>query len=456
MNEKNLILLTDAYKMSHWQLYPENTEYVHSYAEARSGELIQFFGLQIYLMEYLKNPITKKDLNEAEEFVRAYSQPFFKQGWEKIIENHKGFMPLKIKSVAEGTNLPSSNVLLTVENTDPEFYWLPSYFETQILRAIWYPTSIASLSKKIKNLILGYLEKNGDENSINFKLHDFGARGVSSHESAMLGGAAHLINFDASDTVEGSIALQKYYNAPVVGRSLPASEHTNIISFGDDEKSEEQAFRKFLSIYAKPGTIVACVSDTRNIYLAIDRLWGETLRQDIIDSGAIVVIRPDSGDPCIVAPSCVHLLDQKFGHSLNQKGYKVLNNVRVVQGDGITYEAISSILEILDNMGYSADNITFGMGGALLQIPNRNTHSFAYKCSAVKINGKVIETYKSPITDKGKISKKGILKLIKTEGVYTTVTDKEAGKDYLEEKFYNGKLLNMTDFAEVRKNSLED
>ncbi|MDI9313292.1 MAG: nicotinate phosphoribosyltransferase [Hydrotalea sp.] len=456
MNNQNLILLTDAYKTSHWQLYPDNTTFVHSYAEARTGDLIQFFGLQIYLKQYLQRPITQQDINEAEEFTKTYGLPFYKTGWKKILKNHGGFLPLKIKSVDEGTNLTASNVLLTVENTDPEFYWLPSYVETQILRAIWYPTTVASLSKKIKNIILAYLKKNGDEQSINLKLHDFGARGVSSHESAMIGSAAHLVNFDGSDTLEGSLALQQYYDAPVVGRSIPATEHTNIIAFGDGKESEERAFRKLLSAYAKPGAVLACVSDTRNIYLAIDKLWGDALRQDIIDSGATLVIRPDSGDPSIIAPSCVHLLDHKFGHTVNRKGYKVLNNVRVIQGDGITYETISSILAILDDMGYSGDNITFGMGGALLQIPNRNTHSFAYKCSAVRVNDTLIETYKSPITDRGKASKKGILKLIKSEGVFKTVTTKEAGDDYLQERFNNGKLINPTNFAEVRRNSLID
>ena len=301
-----------------------------------------------------------------------------------------------------------------------------------------------------------YLKKNGDEGAINFKLHDFGARGVSSHESAMIGAAAHLINFDGSDTLEGSLALQQYYDAPVVGRSIPATEHTNIIAFGDNKDSEEMAFRKLLSAYAKPGAVVACVSDTRNIYLAIDKLWGEALRQNIIDSGATLVIRPDSGDPSVVAPHCVQLLDNKFGHKLNQKGYKVLNHVRVIQGDGITFETISSILAILDDMGYSTDNIIFGMGGALLQMPNRNTHSFAYKCSAVRVNNELIETYKSPITDRGKASKKGILKLIKDNGVFKTVTINQPGTDYLQERFNNGKLLHTTNFAEVRRNSIID
>ena len=36
-----------------------------------------------------------------------------------------------------------------------------------------------------------------------FKLHDFGARGVSSLESAMLGGMAHLVNFRGTDTLTG-------------------------------------------------------------------------------------------------------------------------------------------------------------------------------------------------------------------------------------------------------------
>lgn len=46
------------------------------------------------------------------------------------------------------------------------------------------------------------------------------------------------------------------------------------------------------------------------------------------------------------------------------------------------------ILEKLSDEGWSAENVTFGCGSALLQKLNRDTLSCAFKCSYVETNGK--------------------------------------------------------------------
>lgn len=246
-----------------------------------------------------------------------------------------------------------------------------------------------------------------------FKLHDFGARGVSSAESAAIGGAAHLVNFRGTDTIVAIRLLRNYYNHEISAYSIPAAEHSTMTSWGREHETE--AYRNMLDVYAKPDSLIAVVSDSWDIYNAVEHIWGEVLRQNIIDSGVTVVVRPDSGDPEEVVSKVTNLLANKFGTTENSKGYKVLNNVRVIQGDGVNPESIEAILKSLEAQGYSATNIAFGMGGALLQKVDRDTLKFAFKCSAVQRVGEWQDVYKDPVTDPGKRSKKGRLDLVKTE-----------------------------------------
>jgi nicotinamide phosphoribosyltransferase len=451
----SIILNTDSYKASMFNQYPEGTEQVFSYIESRGGEYPEtlFFGLQAFLREYLAKPITKVDIDEAEVLLKAHGEPFNRAGWEYILEKHQGYLPLAISAVPEGSIVPTGNVLVTVCNTDPKCFWLTTYVETALLRAVWYPTTVATNSWTSKKIIQRYLEKNGDPAGISFKLHDFGARGVSSEESAGLGGMAHLVNFMGTDTISGIRYAMKYYDASVCGFSIPAMEHSTVTSWG--QMKEIDAFRNMLKYHAKPGGLVACVSDSYDIYKACD-MWGISLKQRVIDSGATVVIRPDSGDPVEVVPKCAEILAYHFGTTTNSKGYRVLNNVRLIQGDGVDHNTIEKILKVLDNKAFSADNVAFGQGGALLQQVNRDTCKFAMKCSAVKVNGSWRDVYKNPVTDPGKRSKRGIVNLYKTsEGKYISDTytniSKSAGWSFGSDPvYYNGTLVNETTFDKVR------
>jgi nicotinamide phosphoribosyltransferase len=188
------------------------------------------------------------------------------------------------------------------------------------------------------------------------------------------------------------------------------------------------------------------------------------LKQQVIDSGATVVIRPDSGDPVEVLPKMFTILGETFGYTKNAKGYKVLNNVRMLWGDGINQMSIASILRtVVDVHGWSADNLAFGMGGALLQQIDRDTQKFAMKCSAAKINGEWVDVFKDPITDKVKASKKGRITLWTNSGgefassvtAPTGWTDRGIGgwTEAMEEVFRDGKLIKEVTFDQVRANA---
>jgi nicotinamide phosphoribosyltransferase len=459
---KNILLNTDSYKTSMFKQYPAGTTGVYSYIESRGGvyDTTVFFGLQAFIKEYLLDPITQADIDVADEILTAHGEPFNREGWEYILRVHNGFLPVVIRAVPEGSVVPVKNVLATIENTDPECFWLTTYLETALLRAVWYPTTVATQSKSIKRVIQHYLEMTGDPTTIDFKLHDFGARGVSSLESAGIGGASHLVNFMGTDTLSGILFAREYYNAGIAGFSIPAAEHSTITSWG--RENEVKAYDNMLTNFAKPGTILAVVSDSYDIYNAASNLWGEELRQKVIDSGATVVIRPDSGDPDTVCRKLVQILGEKFGYTTNAKGYKVLNNVRLIQGDGVNEHTIRMILGGFQAYGWSADNIAFGMGGALLQILDRDTQKFAMKCSSAEVNGKWIDVQKDPITDSGKKSKAGRVTLWQSGGEFASGVKPPAGwtdKGYggwteaLQTVFRDGKIIREYDFAEVRANS---
>lgn len=446
----NPVIDTDSYKFSHYLQYPEGMEYNYSYFESRGGDYNHtvFFGLQ-YLLHELAKPITKEMVDEAEALANAHGfADFNREGWDIIVNEYNGKLPIRIKAVPEGSVVPYRNVLTTVENTDPRLGWLTSYVETKLAR-LWYPCTVATRSWTCRRIIEGFLNKTSDnpEAEIPFKLHDFGSRGVSSLETAAIGGAAHLVNFLGTDTVVALQFLQKYYGAEMPGFSIPAAEHSTMSPYGRD--GEADAYRNMLEKFGD-GNLVAVVSDTWDIYNAAENIWGEQLKSEVEAANALVVIRPDSGDPVEVVTKLIQILDEKFGSATNTKGYKVLNNVRIIQGDGMDQDQIRVVYWHITNMGYAADNLAVGMGAGLLQKLNRDTCKFAYKTSWMQINGKSVDVYKDPVTDKGKKSKKGRLSLISRNGHYETVPEQDYG-DELEVVFENGEIKKTQTLEEIRE-----
>lgn len=462
LNLISTITRTDSYKFSQWVQYPKGTTHISSYIESRGGENESvFFGLQAFIKEYLMKPITMNDVKRAEHIVQAHGLPFNREGWEIIVKEYEGKLPIEIQAVPEGTVMGTHNVQVQVVNTDPRLWWLTSYLETALLRAVWYPSTVATKSRKMKKVIAKALHETSDvpvNDQIFFKLHDFGARGASSGETAMLGGMGHLINFMGTDTFEAIEGVMAYYNTDqVVGFSIPASEHSTITSWG--RENEVDAFENMLDTFGGPGKLLACVSDSFDIYAATRDLWGEKLKDKVLAMGGTLVVRPDSGDPETVPVEIIEILAEKFGFTVNSKGYKVLNPaVRVIQGDGINEYSLPKILENLKKAGFSADNIAFGMGGGLLQAWNRDTLKYAMKASAIRINeGEWVGFSKDPITDKGKRSKEGRLGLVIDCGIggcsHRTLPETIANQkgNLLRTVFRNGDILIEDTFEEIRK-----
>lgn len=463
------IIRTDSYKFSQWVQYPAGTEYVSSYIESRGGEDESvFFGLQAFMKDYMTTPITMKDVDRAERIVLAHGLPFNRSGWEIVVNEYNGMIPVTIEAVAEGTVMPTHNVQVQVVNNDPRLWWVTSYLETALLRGVWYPSTVATKSRKFKKMIAAALKKSSDvpvEDQINFKLHDFGARGASSSETAILGGMAHLVNFMGTDTAEALVGVMEYYNTDeVVGFSIPASEHSTITSWGRER--EVDAYENMIDKFAGPGKLYACVSDSYNIWDAISNLWGRKLRDKVISSGGTLVVRPDSGKPVEVVVKSLKLLAAAFGSTTNSKGYEVLpSHVRLIQGDGINEQSLPEILEAIMDAGFSVENVAFGMGGGLLQAWNRDTLKYAMKASAIKGADGVWRGFsKDPVTDHGKRSKEGRLALVKEAGFGINEYIRTVPEDYIWEfqatnmlrpVFKNGVILIEDTFENIRERAKE-
>lgn len=453
----NLILNTDSYKYSHFAQYPPETAAISAYIESRRGgdyEQMLFFGLQMFLKDYLSKPISQADIDEADAMITAHGLPFNRAGWDLLLTRHGGFLPIAIEALPEGMVVPVGTPLVQVKNTDPDFFWLPTFLETSLLRAVWYPTTVATVSWHVRQMIAETLEKTCDDPAgvLPFRLHDFGARGTTSFEQAGIGGAAHLVNFMGTDTVSGLVYAKRFYGEEMAGYSIPAAEHSTMTSWG--EERESAAYENMLNQFGGDGKLVAVVSDSYDLFRAVRKIWGEELKEKVEQFGGTLVVRPDSGDATRVPIDTIEMLGEIFGHSVNAKGFKVLAPcVRVIQGDGITPKTIRILLEALVERGWSAENLAFGMGAGLLQRVNRDTLRFAMKANARQDkDGSWHGISKDPKTDPGKASKRFRQAVVMRDGQPTAalLRDIDESENLLQPVWQNGELLRDWRFDEVR------
>lgn len=471
----NIILDTDSYKIGgHWNMYLDGPGYINSYGECRSGakhaEQV-VIGLQMLLDRLEGCVVTPRMVDEAAEYCRYHfgnDEAFNFYGWMDIATRLQGKLPIVIEAVPEGTVVGKSNVIIQIRNTDPKHKWLVGYIETMLSR-IWYPIAVATKSREVKKVIKEYWGLTSDQGKdafgINFCLHDFGGRSCASYDAGGIGGAAHLVNFMGTDTVQALKFAKEYYDADLktLAFSVPASEHS-IMTYKLQE-GEAEVFESLLDKY--PKGILSVVSDSYNVYEFTSTI-AERFKEKILAREGKTVFRPDSGNPVTVTIAVLENLGNVFGYTINNKGYKVLNEkVGTLWGDGIDIDGIEKILKAMMVAKWSAENIVFGMGGALLQKLNRDTEAWTFKACARKNtdpNAEWIDIYKDPIDASAssnftKKSKRGVLKLIKDDdGVYQTVRLDATGplgefKNELVPVFMNGEILKRYTFDEVRANA---
>lgn len=455
----NICLATDSYKIWHWKGYLPNTENNYGYLEARNGAKFNktvCFGLQYILKKYLEGQVvTQEKIDEADALMREHLGPGFfnREGWQYILARYKGRLPVRIKSVAEGTPVDVSNVLMTVELTvnDPHLCWLTNFLESLLLH-VWYPMTVATLSYELKIMIGDYMKQTCDTlDSLPFKMQDFGFRGVSSYESAQIGGAAYMTSFAGSDNVPALMIPRQYYHFNgMPAFSVAATEHSIMTARGEEGEWDvlDHIFK------TTPKGVLSLVIDSYDFERFITTC-GTKYKDIILNREGVTVFRPDSGDPVTTTIQCLHLLEKHFGCYMNGKKYKVLNDkVRLLWGDGIDYDGIRSILFAMRNHGYSTECMAcFGMGGGLLQKVNRDTQRMAFKSSAQYYDGAWHDVWKKP-KDMSKASKRGRLALIKVDGKFQTIREEELGdrQNYLVTVFEDGHITKEYTWDEVKAN----
>lgn len=476
INWKDCILFsTDSYKYSHFEQYPEGTTKIYSYIEPRSIHKefgissVIVMGVQYFINKYLMKPITMKHVEAANLFARLHGIPFNYNGWKRIVEKCNGYLPIEIKAVKEGSSVRVKNAICTVTNTDDEFPWIVNYIEAALLRSVWYQTTVATYSNECKKVILESLAVtsypkgspvNWEDyiNSANFNLHDFGARGVSSGESAMIGGAAHIGSFMGSDTIEGILSLIENTNPDSMPAfSVPAAEHSTVTIYLRD--GEKEAILNMINKFKGKFPIISFVADSYDLWNNINMVCVDLI-DEIRASGLKYVIRPDSGNPAKTILKVFEHIKHYGLMKLNENGYYELPDyLGVLQGDGIDLRSLKGILDTLTNNKFSSKGLVFGMGGKLLQSHSRDDFGFAMKCSYAIVNGEPRDVFKDPVTDSGKRSKKGMLKLITFNRAHHTVSTSddpnwECYPDELESKYKNidnGIVVSIDKFEDIKK-----
>ncbi|PJE13479.1 nicotinate phosphoribosyltransferase [Mycobacterium sp.] len=475
------LLSTDAYKLDHRRQYPKGTEFVYSNLTARGTRLADvdatvFFGLQAYLQQLQQCWQVLFDLDPDEldavltgyeEFVTALLGPN-DIGAEHFRELHAlGYLPLRVRAVEEGTLIPLRVPYLTVENTDPRFYWLTNYLETELSAQLWQPITSATLAWRNRALLDERAALSGDEDAVKFQGHEFAYRGMSGTEAAAASGAGHLISFTGTDTLPAIRYIQQYYpgsDGELIGASVPATEHSVMCAGGQD--GELQTFDRLLALY--PCGTLSVVSDTWNLW----RVLTEYLpaRADEIKSrSGKLFIRPDSGDPELILcgdpdasvgtpehKGVVRLLAETFGTVVNGKGFRELDaHVGAIYGDSITYERADSITRNLMDQGFASTAVVFGFGSYTYQYQTRDTFKMAVKATWVQVDGQGRDILKDPITDDGsKKSATGRLAVRRrADGrPYLIEHAEHDPDDELRTVFEDGQLLRTQSFAAVRAN----
>lgn len=433
----NTIMLTDSYKLSHFNQYPSDMTAMQSYLTARSSlyKDIVFFGLEYLIQSYLTRPITEHDIVEAEVFAKAHGVPFNTSGFERTKE--LGYWPVKIIAKPEGAVCNTGETLLTIESTDPESAWVVNYLETLLMK-VWYPSTVASKSLHVRKILENWYEHTGAEKAgLDFAYHNFGDRGSSSVESASIGGAGHLTSFMGTDNFNSlKLISNTYFHSDAgVGFSIPATEHSTVTSWG--RENEFKMIENYLESN-KGQQIIACVLDSYNIYNAVEFVTSHLKSRIESDEYPAFVIRPDSGNPLDIIPSIFSILENNkvkyTTHSASGVDYKLFTKYRIIWGDGVTPEAIDDILKLVVALGYSPANVNFGSGGDLMQNVNRDTCGFAMKCCAIKRgNGDWLPVFKEPMHDGFK----------KSSGGFKEV---ENGVEY----YNNGYTHSGNSFADIR------
>ncbi|KAG1671884.1 hypothetical protein FOA52_003451 [Chlamydomonas sp. UWO 241] len=411
-----------------------------AYGEFRKGydndtedTRLVYYGMRYIIEEYVSQQWTMQDVVMADSFFKTHMAPGFtdfpfpRELFVKFVEENDGYFPVTIETLPEGTCIHVRVPVYQI-TAEGEYSPLVTFLET-LLTMVWYPTTVATLSRRARDVVEASFEKTSEGGKCNLlvgsRLHDFGFRGCTSVEQSIIGGCAHLLNFRGTDTMSAAYYAQFHLNGGrPVGMSVPATEHSVMTAWG----TESQAMENMIDHFGEG--IFSIVMDSYDYAKALSELLPAVVAKKQIGKGGFMVLRPDSGDPVEAVLMALHAADKVFGSVVNKLGYKVINGAGVLQGDGIDIIVMAKIADAVAAAEFSAECVAYGMGGGLLQRLNRDTMSFATKLNhIVYASGEAHDCMKQPQTDTGKFSLPGMVAVKRVDGVPTAFPKGGAGTD---------------------------
>ena len=518
----NPFLATDGYKTGHHKMYPKGTTLVYSDFTPRSNKYapegcdkVVSFGQQM-IMKQIKEMFDKYFFGER-KFDKLYEDfipnlEFKKEVCQEIKKEYSlylgtdydvshiealwdlGYLPIKVKALPEGTEVPMGVPVLTLYNTHPDFFWLPNFLETLISNLLWKPMTSATIAHQYKKNLTNWALKTDKENVgfVEFQGHDFSMRGLDSINATISSGLGHATSFLGSDSLPVIHGARKYYGEQEgVVHSVNATEHSVMCAGSKDD--EIGTFRYLMSQF--PTGILSIVSDTWDLWKVIIEYLPQ-LKDEILARDGKIVIRPDSGNPVDIIcgkpknkgdrdklyasveeqKGVIELLWDIFGGTINKQGYKVLDShIGAIYGDSITIDRAEEICKRLEAKGFASTNIVLGIGSFTYQFNTRDTFGFAMKATYVEVANRLCENtcgacedegqcvgetigreiFKDPITDDGtKKSAKGLLLVEKEDEdyiLYDSVSWKEEETGFLQTIFEDNKLFNETSLTKIRQ-----
>lgn len=449
--DTNFILSVDGYKLNHWAEMPLNKDgtiadiFVQSAIVPRKIPYYSFDGKIVAMGQTLVSQIiyntriTVEMIDEAEIETTNQGYEFNRAGWEYIVANYDGYLPLRVDGVPEGTLIDPQTPVITFINTDPKVGWLPSYLENWAQGIVWVMSEDATLHRKGRSIFRELMIETGsDLNYLDYKIHNFGDRGARSPEEApVLSGISHAALFNGSDCARVNRYIKAIYgsnnNGDVYTTSIEAFEHTTTmlasdVANKDDFGAAVRAVERLEAVVArtKRGIGIPLISvpiDTYDSERFAAEYIGERLRERIIASGGTLVGRPDSGDIYEEPGKIGRIFAEKFGTTVNSKGYNTLHPaIAVIQGDGVNIETTEGIVRAyITTSGNSLDGFVVGMGGGATNWTKRDDASFSQKATAYSFDGEHwFPLLKDPITDRKKKSISGLV-FVDRDNVVRTV-----------------------------------
>lgn len=485
-SQLSAMILCDFYKVSHREQYPKDTEVVYSTWTPRESRIeginkVVSFGQQAFIKEYLVNFFGEHFFKRPKtDVVKEYSRYIqFTLGTPSPYTQHiedlhdLGYLPLEIKSLPEGTLVPTRVPMLTIQNTDTRFFWLTNYIETLASCELWQSATSATIAFQYKKILTRYAkETGGDPEFVGFQGHDFSMRGMGGLHASMISGLGHLVSFVGTDTIPAIFRAEKFYNANIekelVGTSIPATEHSVMCANG---QSEKEVFTRLLTeVY--PKGFISIVSDTWDFWNIVGVIL-PSIKDLVLARDGKLVIRPDSGDPVKIIcgdkdssnpyakKGLVECLWDTFGGTTNKMGFKILDShIGAIYGDSITLERCEQICQGLKAKGFASTNVVYGIGSYTYQYNTRDTFGFALKSTACVVAEKEYQLFKDPKTDSGvKKSQKGKVAVLMKNGNLVcqeelSLKDNVAG-DLLVTIFKDGKVIVDDSLCEIRKRLTE-